>query len=158
MLVAAMNPCPCGYFGSKTKKCTCTKKQIENYKAKLSGPFLDRIDILLEVNSTYYTSKHIESSAKISERIYKAQTIQTERYKNEDINFNSELNSKKLKKYCQINQKSKSILEKLLNNNTISIRGYCKILKLARTIADLSCDEKISTDHILEAIHYKNIR
>ena len=105
-----------------------------------------------------YTSKHIESSAKISERIYKAQTIQTERYKNEDINFNSELNSKKLKKYCQINQKSKSILEKLLNNNTISIRGYCKILKLARTIADLSCDEKISTDHILEAIHYKNIR
>ena len=158
MLVAAMNPCPCGYFGSKTKKCTCTKKQIENYKSKLSGPFLDRIDILLEVNSTYYTSKHIESSAKISERIYKAQTIQTERYKNEDINFNSELNSKKLKKYCQINQKSKSILEKLLNNNTISIRGYCKILKLARTIADLSCDEKISTDHILEAIHYKNIR
>lgn len=159
MLVAAMNPCPCGYLGSKTRKCTCTKKQIETYRAKLSGPFLDRIDIFVEVNSnTYNTSKIIENSSQISERIMKAQIIQADRYKKEDINFNSELNSKQLKRYCQINQKSKNILEKLLSNNIISIRSYFKIIKLARTIADLSNEEKISTEHILEAIHYKNIR
>ena len=159
MLVAAMNPCPCGYLGSKTRKCTCTKKQIETYRAKLSGPFLDRIDIFVEVNSnTYNTSKIIENSSQISERIMKAQIIQADRYKKEDINFNSELNSKQLKRYCQINQKSKNILEKLLSNNVISIRSYFKIIKLARTIADLSNEEKISTEHILEAIHYKNIR
>lgn len=159
MLVAAMNPCPCGYLGSKTRKCTCTKKQIETYRAKLSGPFLDRIDIFVEVNSnTYNTSKIIENSSQISERIMKAQIIQVDRYKKEDINFNSELNSKQLKRYCQINQKSKNILEKLLSNNVISIRSYFKIIKLARTIADLSNEEKISTEHILEAIHYKNIR
>lgn len=159
MLVAAMNPCPCGYLGSKTRKCTCTKKQIETYRAKLSGPFLDRIDIFVEVNSnTYNTSKIIENSSQISERIMKAQIIQADRYKKEDINFNSELNSKQLKRYCQINQKSKNILEKLLSNNVISIRSYFKIIKLARTIADLLNEEKISTEHILEAIHYKNIR
>ena len=159
MLVAAMNPCPCGYLGSKTRKCTCTKKQIETYRAKLSGPFLDRIDIFVEVNSnTYNTSKIIENSSQISERIMKAQIIQADRYKKEDINFNSELNSKQLKRYCQINQKSKNILEKLLSNNVISIRSYFKIIKLARTIADLSNEEKISTEHILEAIHYKNVR
>ena len=159
MLVAAMNPCPCGYLGSKTRKCTCTKKQIETYRAKLSGPFLDRIDIFVEVNSnTYNTSKIIENSSQISERIMKAQIIQADRYKKEDINFNSELNSKQLKRYCQINQKSKNILEKLLSNNVISIRSYFKIIKLARTIADLSNEEKISTEHILAAIHYKNIR
>ena len=159
MLVAAMNPCPCGYLGSKTRKCTCTKKQIETYRAKLSGPFLDRIDIFVEVNSnTYNTSKIIENSSQISERIMKAQIIQADRYKKEDINFNSELNSKQLKRYCQINQKSKNILEKLLSNNVISIRSYFKIIKLARTIADLTNEEKISTEHILEAIHYKNIR
>lgn len=159
MLVAAMNPCPCGYLGSKTRKCTCTKKQIETYRAKLSGPFLDRIDIFVEVNSnTYNTSKIIENSSQISERIMKAQIIQADRYKKEDINFNTELNSKQLKRYCQINQKSKNILEKLLSNNVISIRSYFKIIKLARTIADLSNEEKISTEHILEAIHYKNIR
>ncbi len=159
MLLAAMNPCPCGYFGSKDRKCTCSKKQIQKYKSKLSGPFLDRIDISMEISKISYSNfTNNEKSTSIAERVNRAKKIQEDRYKNETIKFNSELNSKQIEKYCTLNSKSRNILVKLLDNNSISIRGYFKIIKVARTIADLSNETNILESHVLEAIHYKNIR
>jgi magnesium chelatase family protein len=160
MLVAAMNPCPCGYLGSKEKKCTCSKRQIEKYKEKLSGPFLDRIDIHIEVPMVKYesfNSKKSESSESVRNRVNKARQIQSKRYQNENINFNSELSSKQIEKYCKLNEESKSLLSKIVKQYSISARTYFRIIKVARTIADLDTKEKIETEHIIEAVHFKNI-
>jgi magnesium chelatase family protein len=160
MLVAAMNPCPCGYLGSKEKKCTCSQKQIEKYKEKLSGPFLDRIDIHIEVPMVKYesfNSKKSESSESVRNRVNKVRQIQSKRYQNENINFNSELSSKQIEKYCKLNEESKSLLSKIVKQYSISARTYFRIIKVARTIADLDTKEKIETEHIIEAVHFKNI-
>ncbi len=161
MLVSAMNPCKCGYYGHKIKKCTCTQKQIERYRSKLSEPFLDRIDLYIEVQNiaiNEFSNDKCDSSTIIRERVNKARKIQETRYKNEIINFNNQLSVSQIEKYCKIQEKSRKLLLNMLQNYLITIRGFYKIIKVARTIADLEESIDIKHKHILEAIHYKNIK
>ena len=159
-LIASMNPCPCGYYGVN-EKCKCTEKQINNYRRKISGPLLDRIDIQISVQTISYnklTSKNkIETSQCIRNRVERTRKIQKERYKKIGIYTNSELTIKELEKYCILNEKSKKILEKAYKNLNLTTRSYSKILKVARTIADIEESEKIKEHHILEAISYRGI-
>ena len=161
MLVSAMNPCKCGYYGHKIKKCTCTQKQIERYRSKLSEPFLDRIDLYIEVQNiaiNEFVDNKCDSSTIIRERVNKARRIQETRYKNEIINFNNQLSVSQIEKYCKIQEKSRELLLNMLQNYLITIRGFYKIIKVARTIADLEESFDIKHKHILEAVHYKNIK
>lgn len=161
MLVSAMNPCKCGYYGHKIKKCTCTQKQIEKYRSKLSEPFLDRIDLYIEVQNVAineFSNDKCDSSEIIRERVNKARKIQENRYKNESINFNNQLSVSQIEKYCKIQEKSRELLLNMLQNYLITIRGFYKIIKVARTIADLEESFDIKHKHILEAVHYKNIK
>ena len=129
MLVSAMNPCKCGYYGHKIKKCTCTQKQIERYRSKLSEPFLDRIDLYIEVQNiaiNEFSKDKCDSSVIIRERVNKARKIQETRYKNEIINFNNQLTVSQIEKYCKIQEKSREILLNMLQNYLITIRGFYK--------------------------------
>ena len=156
-----MNPCPCGYYGSKDKICTCTKQQINSYIHKISGPVLDRIDIHIEVSRVKYNNlkngKKIESSVDIKNRVNVARKIQNERYKYEKIHNNSELSPGLIKKYCMLNETNSKLLEKAFNNLGLSARAYIKILKIARTIADLDGSINIETNHLAEAIQYRSL-
>ena len=160
ILLAAMNPCPCGFLGDKQKNCTCSDFQINRYLSKLSGPLLDRIDLQIDVPRL--TSEELlksndaeETSSQIRQRVIKARKIQLERYKNDDILTNSELTSKLIKKYCQIDEKSQEILKMAIVKYQLSGRRYDRILKLARTIADLDESENISTIHLTQALQYR---
>ncbi len=156
--IASMNPCPCGYYGSKIKDCICTENQRQNYRAKLSGPLIDRFDLQVQVSSIDYSKlreKHVESSVSIKKRVNKAREIQSNRYKNEKIYSNSELTAKMLEKYCFLDSKIFKVLQEYLELYKLSNRAYSKILKVARTIADLEGEEKISLEHILEAMQYR---
>ena len=160
MLVASMNPCPCGYLGSKEKECTCSQKQKENYRAKLSGPLLDRFDIHIQVPSVDYKkleSKKGETSEQIRFRVNKARNIQLERYKDLEIFSNSELTAKMIDNYCILDNESKEILSKSFEKLNLSARAYSKILKVARTIADLDGSENINKIHLIEAIQYRSL-
>jgi magnesium chelatase family protein len=161
MFVASMNPCPCGYYGSKVKECVCTPKQISNYMNKISGPLLDRIDIQIEVESIKYdklnNQNEIESSAEIQKRVNKARKIQLERYKNNHIFSNSELTPQLIEKYCKLNTKSNKLLEQAFERLNLSARAYNRILKVARTIADLDGSENVKENHIAEAIQYRTL-
>ena len=161
MFVASMNPCPCGYYGSSQNSCTCTPKQIHNYMCKISGPLLDRIDIQLEVPTVKYAELNDkiipESSEKIKERVNNAREIQLKRFKNDNIFSNSELTSKKISKYCKLDIECENILKVAFEKLNLSARAYSRILKVARTIADLSGTEKIEKTHILEAIQYRSL-
>ena len=161
MFAASMNPCPCGYFGSKDKECTCTPNSISKYLWKISGPLLDRIDICIEVSPVKYqkldSSEKIETSEEIKKRVNKARKIQLERYKSNKILSNSELTPKLIEKYCTLDSKGKLILENAFNKLKLSARAYGRILKVARTIADLDESENIEVKHIAEAIQYRSI-
>ncbi len=161
MLVASMNPCPCGYYGSKEKECSCTPDQISKYINRLSGPMLDRIDIHIEVTPVKYdalsSERETESSKTIKERVDKARTIQNERYKNVGIHSNAELNSELIKKYCKLDKESNEILKKAFEKLGFSARAHDKVIKLARTIADLDNEKNILSKHIAEAIQYRNL-
>jgi magnesium chelatase family protein len=161
MMVASMNPCPCGYLGDPTHECSCTQGQIDKYLGKISGPLLNRIDIQIEVSPVKYddlkNEKYEESSEEIKKRIIKARGIQQERYKNLGIITNSELSSKYISKYCKINKESEQILKEAFERLGLSARAYNKILKVARTIADLEEIENIETKHIAEAIQYRSL-
>lgn len=161
ILIASMNPCPCGYYGAKNKQCTCTPEQIKKYLNKISGPLLDRIDLHIEVHNIEYNNlkKNTaeENSSTIRERVNKARTIQLERYKKYNIYSNSELETNMIQKYCEIDGKSKEILENAFEKLGLSVRAYNKILKVARTIADLDMAEKITLHHITEAIQYRSL-
>ncbi len=161
MLIASMNPCPCGYYGSTEKECTCTKQMIEKYLGKISGPLLDRIDIHIEVKSVKYQklqqNQKLETSQMIRKRVNFARQIQNERYKKEKIFSNSELTPKMTEKYCELNNVSKKMLEIAFEKLGLSARAYYKILKVARTIADLENKEKIEEKHIAEAIQYRSL-
>lgn len=159
-LVASKNPCPCGYFNDMEKECKCTLNQINNYNRKMSGPILDRIDIHLEVpriKATKLTSDIIsEASLEIRKRVEKSRQIQYERFKDEKgIFLNSEMNIKLLKKYCRISEQSKNILLNAINKLHLSPRAYTKIIKVARTIADLNNESEIKTASIAEALQYR---
>jgi len=160
MLLASMNPCPCGYYGSKIKECTCTETQRKRYISKLSGPLLDRFDIHIQIYPVDYKSikeKNFETSSQIRERVNKARKIQFNRYKDYSIYSNSELTPKLIEKFCGINSEIESLLSNSFKNLSLSARAYFKILKVARTIADLEEKEKIETEHILEAIQYRSL-
>ncbi len=161
MLVASMNPCPCGYYGSEEKQCNCKPEQIKKYMNRISGPLLDRMDIHIEVNKVKYSqleqkSKN-ETSKEIRKRVNRARQIQLERYQKYHIFSNSELTPKLIEKFCQLDTESKQILETAFHKLNLSARGYNKILKVARTIADLEECEKIQQKHIAEAIQYRSL-
>jgi len=161
IFVASMNPCPCGFYGSKEKECTCSPQAITKYIGKISGPLLDRIDIQIEVSPVKYQKlsddDEIENSEKIKERVNKARRIQLKRYQNENIYSNSELTPKLIEKYCELNENSKKILQIAFEKLGLSARAYGRILKVARTIADLDGKENILEEHITEAIQYRSL-
>ena len=154
-----MNPCPCGYYKSNIKKCTCTQKAIKKYREKISGPLLDRIDIQVEVKPVKYqklqSTQKIESSQEIKKRVNKARKIQQNRYKNETIICNNELTPKLIQKYCKLDKQGKELLKKAFTKLGLTARGYTRILKVARTIADLEEKQNIEAKHIAEAIQYR---
>ena len=160
MLLGAMNPCPCGYFGDKEKQCTCSEFNINRYRSKLSGPLLDRIDLQVEVPRL--TAKELmnfenssESSSQIRERVIRARQIQKERYKNLNILTNSELTSEMVKKYCIVDDAALEIFKSAIVKYSLSGRRYDRTLKLARTIADLDCSEIIMQTHLMQALQYR---
>jgi magnesium chelatase family protein len=163
MLVAAMNPCPCGYFGSSSRECKCTPTQIQRYVGKISGPLLDRIDIHIEVPAVNFRElrgKGVptgESSASIRERVVKARNIQVKRFAGEGIFFNAAMTSAQIRKYCQLDAESEAILEKAMQKQGLSARAHDRILKVARTIADLDESKNIQARHIAEAVMYRSL-
>lgn len=162
MLVASMNPCPCGYYGDPIHQCSCSQKNIERYLGKISGPLLDRMDIHIEVTPVSYNdlgedNSNIETSKEIRKRVDKARLIQLERYKNDNIFSNSQLTTKNINKYCKLDIKSKKLIKDAFNKLGFSARAYNKVLKVARTIADLEGKESIQHHHLAEAIQYRNL-
>ena len=161
MFVASMNPCPCGYYGSTEKECTCTPETIKKYMGKVSGPLLDRIDMQIEVAPVKYQKleqKQIgETSEKIKQRVDKARKIQLKRYEGQKIYSNSELTPKLIEAYCELDKPSQKIMKEAFQKFNFSARAYHRILKVARTIADLEEKEKIEVAHIAEAIQYRNL-
>lgn len=161
MLIASMNPCPCGYYGSNKKECICSEQSINRYIGKISGPMLDRIDIHIEVNSVEYEKLNSkisgESSENIRNRVNDARNIQIERYKGEGIYSNAELNSRLIEKYCQVDEEGRRLLKSAFENLNLSARAYNKVLKISRTIADLDKSENIKSSHIAEAIQYRTL-
>ena len=160
MLLGAMNPCPCGYLGDKEKQCTCSDYQINRYLSRLSGPLLDRIDLQIEVSrltpqELMNANQEEESSASIRERVVKARKIQAERYKNDGILTNSELTSKLVKKYCQIDKPSSELMKVAVVKYQLSGRRDDRVLKIARTIADLDGSKDILQNHLMQALQYR---
>ena len=157
-----MNPCPCGFYGDSEKKCTCSDYQIKQYRAKLSGPLLDRIDIIIDVprlnldELTSYKSEQAETSAQIRERVIKARNLQLERYKNLGILTNSQLTPKLIKKFCTLDNDGLSIIKSAVQRFNLSARAYDRLLKLARTIADLDNSENIRASHVAQAVQYRS--
>ena len=161
MLVVAMNPCPCGYFGSGQRKCICTKKKVMNYLGKVSGPLLDRIDIQVEVSPVDFKSlnsrQQAETSAEIKKRVNNARLIQTQRFKDTSVTCNAKISAGMVNQYCVMDDNAKNMLEKVFDVLGLSARAYDKILKVARTIADLDNSDVIRQQHIAEAVQYRNL-
>ncbi|MGB9716213.1 MAG: YifB family Mg chelatase-like AAA ATPase [Thermodesulfovibrionales bacterium] len=162
MLVAAMNPCPCGYLGDTRHQCMCTPSQIHRYRHRVSGPLLDRIDIHIEVPAVPYkdlsTEYSGERSAEIRKRVVAARAIQLERFKDEKkIYSNGQMKTRHIKKYCKLNPDAQSLLDNAMHKLGLSARAYTRILKLSRTIADLEASEDIQAHHISEAIQYRTL-
>lgn len=160
ILLGAMNPCPCGFLGDKQKPCTCSEFQINRYLAKLSGPLLDRIDLQVEVprlttDELLNNSIKEETSLEIRNRVIKARKIQLERYKDDGILTNSELTPKLVKKYCKIDKDGENLFKTAIVKYQLSGRRYDRVLKLARTIADLDGSENIKLQHLMQALQYR---
>jgi magnesium chelatase family protein len=161
MFVASMNPCPCGYYGSNKINCICKEFQIRNYLSKCSGPLLDRIDMHIDVlpidfkdiNNCINNKSSLEMKIEVEE----ARMIQIERYKGENISYNSQLTQSLMNKYCILDRKTKDLMESAFTKLNLSARGYNKIIKISRTIADLDRKEKINFGHVAEAISYRSI-
>ena len=163
MLVASMNPCPCGYYNHPDKECVCGPSQINRYLNKISGPLLDRIDLHVEVTPVSYdelASKSLpsESSSEIVARVIKAREIQAERYKDfPGINSNAQMSGRQVRAYCEINQPGRMLVKKAMEKLQLSARAYDRILKVARTAADLHESENIEIEHLAEAIHFRSL-
>ena len=161
MLIAAMNPCPCGYYGDLKRICKCSPRQLENYRRKISGPLLDRIDIQVDVPLIEYkelSSKTLgESSAVVRERVMLARAIQKARYAEHGTLWNAHLPSRLMRKYCNIDKDTNAYLEQVMKDLNFSARAYDRILKLSRTLADLSACENIELPHLLEAIQFRTL-
>jgi magnesium chelatase family protein len=161
MLVAAMNPCPCGYFADPKHACRCSYQQIRRYRSKISGPLLDRIDIHVEVPAVPYKDlmreSNAESSAEIRKRVAASRAIQSERFARTKIYCNAQMSSRHIKKHCQIDTASRNLLESAIDKLGLSARAFNRIIKIARTIADLQSEQNLQVDHISEAIQYRNL-
>lgn len=161
LMVAAMNPCPCGYYGDPTRDCACPPHKIRSYLSRISGPLMDRIDIHIEVPALKYDElsqkKDAEKSETVRSRVIKARKVQNERYKGRKIYCNSGMTQKDLKKFCSLDEASNSILKRAIDTLSLSARAYNRMLKVARTIADLNGKENIAVEHIAEAVQYRSL-
>ncbi len=161
MLVAAMNPCPCGYFSDPKHECRCSFHQIQRYRSKISGPLMDRIDLHIEVPAVPY--KHLgstassEPSVSIRSRVIRARDIQSKRFQGTSIFCNAQMSNRHLKQHCVVDDVSHGLLESAIDTLGLSARAFSRILKIARTIADLEALEHITSDHIAEGIQYRNL-
>jgi magnesium chelatase family protein len=160
-LIASMNPCPCGNYGSREKECKCTPAVIQKYLNKLSGPLMDRIDMHIEVDSVKYLdlkSERLEEDSKsVKARVDKARAIQLKRFAGTNIFSNSKMTDSMVKKYCKLTDTGDMMLESAFENLGLSARAYNRILKVARTIADLEGEENVLDEHIIEAISYRSL-
>jgi len=161
MLVAAMNPCPCGFLGDPKRECTCSALQIQRYRARISGPLLDRIDLHMDVPAVPYKDlagiSKGASSGEILERVMGARKVQQERFSRTKIFTNARMSSRHIRKYCQIDHESGTLLEKAMDRFGLSARAHARILKIARTIADLEASPQIRPPHVAEAIQYRTL-
>lgn len=161
ILIVSMNPCPCGNYGSKDRPCKCSPAQIHKYLSKLSGPLMDRIDMLIEVDSVSYDDLHSEikeeSSSEIKKRVDFARSIQSQRFVGKKIYSNSKMTNAMIKKYCKLDEESHQLLSEAFASLKLTARAYNRILKVTRTIADLAGSKDILVDHIIEAISYRNL-
>ena len=161
MLVAAMNPCPCGYLGDPTHTCSCTPHQIQVYRARISGPLLDRIDIHVEVPAVAYKElagrSRSETSAEIRKRVETARRVQEARFAGLGIFANAQMQNRHMKKFCRLDQPSERLLETAVDKLGLSARGYNRVLKIARTIADMEAAPDIASRHVAEAIQYRSL-
>ena len=161
MLVAAMNPCPCGNFGSRTKECRCTPMQIERYRNRISSPLLDRLDIHIEMIEVDYkeltSTEKAESSASIRARVEAARRLQKARYAQDGIMFNSQLTTPLMRKYCRMAPEAEALLHTAYDRFKLSARAYTRVIKVARTIADIAGVEQINKAHVLEAVQYRGL-
>ena len=161
MLVCAMNPCPCGWYTDPKKECHCSPLQIQKYLSKISGPLLDRIDLHLEVpalpSNDLMTNACAETSQAIKERILKARSLQKGRCTGGDVAANGYMSHRQIKKFCALDDEGKELLKKAIDELGLSARAYDKILKVARTIADLAGSEQVQTEHLAEAIQYRSL-
>jgi magnesium chelatase family protein len=159
MLVAAMNPCSCGYFGHPSKPCICTVAQIQNYRRRISGPLLDRLDLHVNVPplalNKYHEAKSGEGSAGVRARVLAALKRQAERYKETGMRYNSELGVRALREFCPLSAEGRSFMIKMAEKLQLSARAHDRIIKVARTIADLGADDDISIAHLSEAAQYR---
>lgn len=159
MLVAAMNPCPCGYWGDARRPCTCSGTQIHRYRSRISGPLLDRIDIHIEVPPVTIRELSLERdeepSENVRERVVRARKVQGERFQGKPIYANGQMTARMIKKYCPVHDEGKNLLEKAVEKFGLSPRAYHRILRVARTIADLEGAERIQKPHVAEAIQYR---
>jgi magnesium chelatase family protein len=161
VLLAAMNPCPCGFFGDPKRECHCSYLQIHRYRSKISGPLMDRIDIHMEVPPVDFKDlssiEQGQSSSEILERVKKARKIQSDRYHKMKIHTNADMNSRHIRQFCPLDMDSSDLLEKAMDRLGLSARAHSKILKIARTIADLEGNPKIEAHHVAEAIQYRSL-
>jgi magnesium chelatase family protein len=160
MLVAAMNPCPCGYFGDLKRECRCGPLQVQRYRQRISGPLLDRIDLHIEVPAVEYrdvaSQRAEESSSAIRERIIRSRQRQQERFRDDaKVNSNARMATRHLKQYCKLSQDSQELIRAAMSELNLSARAYDRILKVSRTIADLDGKVDISPEHVSEAIQYR---
>ena len=162
MLVASMNPCPCGYYNHPTKQCTCAPGVVEKYLGRISGPLLDRIDIQIEIRPVPFEKlsslQSGESSAAIRARVVAARQIQAQRYQNEGGVFcNAQMKNRLITKWCVLDEEGAKVLRQAMTKYDMSARAYDRILKVSRTIADLAGSDDIKADHVREAIRYRNL-
>lgn len=161
MLIAAMNPCPCGYFGHPTRSCTCTQYAIDRYLQKISGPLLDRIDMHVEVMPVEYDAlageEKGEASAGILKRVLAARKIQQKRYEGTGISCNARLTSEKMREVCRLSMDADNLLRVAFERMGLSARAYDRVLKVSRTIADLAGSQNIEVEHVSEAVQYRNL-
>ncbi|HUU40329.1 MAG TPA: YifB family Mg chelatase-like AAA ATPase, partial [Desulfatiglandales bacterium] len=161
ILVGAMNPCPCGFFGDPKRECTCSYREIKRYRAKISGPLMDRIDIHVDVPSVPFRdlreASQGKSSSEIRNRVIAARNIQEKRFHKAKFHTNAMMNSRHIRKFCQIDEKSTDLLEMAMEKFGLSARALSRILKISRTIADLEGSQDIEEAHVSEAIQYRSM-